>query len=66
MVRVQRETEIAIVGAGPAGAFTALNLAKLGLAQKVAVFEEHDIVGRPSHCAGHLNIKSSNKLGIRN
>ncbi len=65
MVRVQRETEIAIVGAGPAGAFTALNLAKLGLAQKVAVFEEHDVVGRPSHCAGHLNIKSLNKLGIR-
>ncbi len=65
MVRVQRETEIAIIGAGPAGAFTALNLAKLGLAQKVAVFEEHDIVGRPSHCAGHLNIKSLNKLGIR-
>ena len=65
VVRVQRETEIAIIGAGPAGAFTALNLAKLGLAQKVAVFEEHDIVGRPSHCAGHLNIKSLNKLGIR-
>ena len=65
MVRVQREAEIAIVGAGPAGAFTALNLAKLGLAQKVAVFEEHDLVGRPSHCAGHLNIKSLNKLGIR-
>ena len=46
MVRVQREAEIAIVDAGPAGAFTALNLAKLGLAQKVAVFDGHNVVGR--------------------
>ena len=65
MIRVQKEAEIAIIGAGPAGASAALNLAKLGLAQKTVVFEEHSQIGKPAHCAGHLNIKSLNKLGIK-
>ena len=65
VVRVQRETAITVIGAGPVGAFTALNLAKLGLAAKTVVFEEHSCIGRPSHCAGHLNIKTLKKLGVR-
>jgi geranylgeranyl reductase family protein len=39
-----------------------LNLARLGV--KVTVFEEHDEIGSPSHCAGHLSIRSLRNLGL--
>jgi len=51
-----------VVGGGPAGSFAALNLAKLGA--DVAVFEEHAEIGVPSHCAGHLSIRSLRSLGL--
>ena len=51
-----------VVGGGPAGSFAALNLAKLGA--DVAVFEEHTEIGVPSHCAGHLSIRSLRSLGL--
>ncbi len=51
-----------VVGGGPVGSFVALNLAKLGA--KVTVFEEHEAVGVPSHCAGHLSIRSLRNLGL--
>jgi digeranylgeranylglycerophospholipid reductase len=51
-----------VVGGGPAGSFAALNLAKLGA--KVIVFEEHEAIGVPSHCAGHLSIRSLRNLGL--
>jgi digeranylgeranylglycerophospholipid reductase len=50
-----------IVGAGPAGSYTALRLATLGV--KTDVYEEHPEVGLPSHCAGHISIHSLKKLG---
>lgn len=51
-----------VVGAGPCGSFTALKLAKLG--RFVTVFEEHSQIGVPTHCAGHLSIRSLKKLGL--
>lgn len=51
-----------VVGGGPCGSFTALNLAKLGI--NVNVFEEHAEIGVPSHCAGHLSIKGLKLLGL--
>jgi digeranylgeranylglycerophospholipid reductase len=51
-----------VVGGGPVGSFAALNLARLGA--KVTVFEEHAAVGSPSHCAGHLSIRSLRNLGL--
>lgn len=51
-----------VVGGGPVGSFAALNLAKLG--NKVMVFEEHEAIGLPSHCAGHLSIRSLRCLGL--
>ena len=51
-----------VVGGGPVGSFAALNLAKLGA--KVTVFEEHKAIGMPSHCAGHLGIRSLRSLGL--
>ena len=54
--------DAAVVGGGPAGSFAALHLAKLGAS--VTVFEEHNEIGVPSHCAGHLSIRSLRALGL--
>jgi len=51
-----------VVGAGPCGSFTAMQLAKLG--KSVKVFEEHNQIGIPTHCAGHLSIKGLKQLGL--
>ena len=51
-----------VVGAGPCGSVSAYTAAKLGA--KVLVCEEHNQVGKPNHCAGHLSISSLQKLGL--
>jgi geranylgeranyl reductase family protein len=51
-----------VVGGGPVGSFAALNLSKFGV--PTAVFEEHPVIGVPSHCAGHLSIRSLRSLGL--
>ena len=51
-----------IVGGGPVGSYAALNLAKIGA--KVTIFEEHPSIGLPSHCAGHLSIRSLRRMGL--
>jgi len=53
---------VIVVGGGPVGSFAALKLAKLGA--NVTVFEEHTAIGSPSHCAGHLSIRSLRNLGL--
>lgn len=62
MSKVKPVRDAVIVGGGPAGAFSAFELAQRGL--DVAVFEEHPTVGFPSHCAGHLSIRSLRGLGL--
>jgi digeranylgeranylglycerophospholipid reductase len=54
--------DVIVTGGGPVGSFTALKLAKLGA--EVTVFEEHPTIGKPSHCAGHLSIRSLRNLGL--
>ncbi len=54
--------DVTVVGAGPVGCYAALNLAKLGV--KVSVFEEHPQIGLPSHCAGHISIRSLRTIGM--
>ncbi len=55
-------TDAVVIGGGPVGSYAALNLAKLGV--KVRVFEEHPEIGIPSHCAGHLSIRSLRSIGL--
>jgi digeranylgeranylglycerophospholipid reductase len=57
-----QSTDAIVVGGGPVGSYAALNLAKLGI--KVTVFEEHSTIGFPSHCAGHISIKSLRNMGL--
>ena len=42
--------DVIVVGAGPAGLYTALRTAEEGL--ETLVLEEHDVVGVPTHCTG--------------
>ena len=58
----ERTTDAVVIGGGPVGSYAALNLAKLGV--KVTVFEEHPEIGLPSHCAGHLSIRSLRSIGL--
>jgi digeranylgeranylglycerophospholipid reductase len=62
MQQKQNSVDAIVVGAGPVGSWAALHLAKSGAS--VRVFEEHSPVGLPSHCAGHLSIRSLRSLGL--
>ncbi len=62
MAKTIQSTDAIVIGGGPVGSYAALNLAKLGL--KATVFEEHSTIGYPSHCAGHLSIKSLRRMGL--
>ena len=42
--------DVAVIGAGPAGLYTAFRMAEEGL--DVVVLEEHEAVGTPTHCTG--------------
>lgn len=52
-----------IVGAGPAGLLAANEIAKRGFA--VQIFEEHEQVGQPDHCAGLLSTSGLKRIGIK-
>jgi digeranylgeranylglycerophospholipid reductase len=60
---MKTKPDIVVVGGGPCGSYAAYTAAKLGA--EVVVCEEHEDVGAPKHCAGHLNISSLKRLGIR-
>nr|MDO8077132.1 NAD(P)/FAD-dependent oxidoreductase [Candidatus Freyarchaeota archaeon] len=51
-----------VIGCGPAGAIAARSAARKGV--KVAIFEEHQTVGLPEHCAGLISISGIERLNI--
>ncbi len=59
---MENVSDIIVVGGGPCGSFAAYNLAKNGV--NVKIFEEHNEIGVPCHCAGHLSIKGLKDLGL--
>jgi len=61
MMQQKSQPNAVVIGAGPAGSYTALRLAQLGI--QTEVYEEHPEVGLPSHCAGHISIRSLKNLG---
>ncbi|HDQ06459.1 MAG TPA: NAD(P)/FAD-dependent oxidoreductase [Candidatus Bathyarchaeota archaeon] len=59
---MKQKPDIVVVGGGPCGSYAAYTAAKLGA--EVLVCEEHETIGAPRHCAGHLNISSLRRLGL--
>ncbi|MEM3702866.1 MAG: NAD(P)/FAD-dependent oxidoreductase [Candidatus Bathyarchaeia archaeon] len=55
-------SDVIIIGGGPCGSFSALDLSKRGF--DVIVFEEHSQIGVPCHCAGHISINGLKNLGL--
>lgn len=54
--------DVVVIGAGPAGAFAALNLARQGIA--VRILEEHRVVGLPVDCSGIVGPDALAILGL--
>jgi digeranylgeranylglycerophospholipid reductase len=59
---VNSDSDIIVVGCGAAGATAAETAASLG--SRVLLLEEHDRVGVPSHCSGHVGINSMKHLCV--
>ncbi len=51
-----------MIGAGPAGLIAARTIAEHNFS--VTVFEEHEQIGVPNHCAGLLSIEGLKRLGV--
>lgn len=56
------ETDILVIGAGPAGLIAAREAATRRA--NVVVLEEHEEIGKPCHCAGLLSLKGLERLGV--
>lgn len=56
------KTNIAVIGAGPAGLIAAREAARRGI--EVAVFEEDDEIGVPCHCAGVLSLDGLKRIEV--
>jgi digeranylgeranylglycerophospholipid reductase len=55
------ETDVLVIGGGPAGLIAAREAASRE--SEVVVFEEHEEIGQPCHCAGLLSMKGLQRLG---
>jgi len=56
------ETDVLVVGAGPAGLIAGREAARRGV--NVIILEEDDEVGNPCHCAGLLSVRGLKEIGI--
>lgn len=54
--------DVAVVGGGVCGSFSALIASRLGA--NVVVCEEHEEIGVPQHCAGHVSISGLKRVGL--
>lgn len=54
--------DVAIIGAGPAGSYLAWKLA--GTGYRVAVLEEHEVIGEPVNCTGIIGIDCFKKFPL--
>ncbi|MEM2896179.1 MAG: NAD(P)/FAD-dependent oxidoreductase [Candidatus Bathyarchaeia archaeon] len=59
---IMKAPDVLVIGAGPCGSFTAFNIASQGF--EVLLCEEHNEVGKPTHCTGHASIGGFKKIGI--
>ncbi len=57
---MQLSNTIGIIGAGPIGLIVAIELCKKGYSKDLFIFEEHELIGRPVHCAGLISNRCFN------
>ena len=57
------KTEAAVIGGGPAGLLAAEAISSHGF--DVTVFEEHQRIGYPVHCAGMVSVEGMKRLGVK-
>ena len=55
-------TQAAVIGAGPTGLIAAEVISRNGF--DTTVFEEHNQIGEPNHCAGIISVEGFDRLGI--
>jgi geranylgeranyl reductase family protein len=58
-----RHFDLAVVGGGPCGLYASLLASRSGI--DTVLFEEHESIGSPQHCAGHISLKGIRELGLR-
>jgi digeranylgeranylglycerophospholipid reductase len=56
------DCDVIVIGGGPAGLIAARELASNGV--RVAVLEEHEIIGAPVHCTGVLGLDAFDELAL--
>lgn len=64
MTDMNTESDIAIVGAGPAGSCAAWEALQGEPETSVSIFEEHHQIGKPVHCSGLISLEGLQKLKI--
>jgi digeranylgeranylglycerophospholipid reductase len=59
---LEKRHPIIVIGGSSCGSFSAFSAAKAGA--DTIVFEEHEAIGVPSYCAGHLSLSGLKCLGL--
>ncbi len=59
---MSHNSDVLVVGGGPVGLIFAEEVGKRGI--DITVFEEHQEIGIPSHCAGLVSIKGLARIGV--
>ncbi len=65
VIREQTNFEIAIIGAGPSGSLAGQQATSETSESSIAIFEEHNQIGKPSHCSGLIALDGLLDLGLK-
>ncbi len=64
MIKTNSDSDITIIGAGPAGSCAAWEALQGELEQPVSIIEEHHQIGEPVHCSGLIALDGLQKLKL--
>lgn len=64
MIKTNIDSDITIIGAGPAGSCAAWEALQGNSEISVSIFEEHHQIGRPAHCSGLIALEGLQRLKL--